>query len=533
MAGIPAPGLLGAAALVCGAIALTMALSTAQAFIGARVGSDHPVHAFLIRAIRGHGLRLFARIPGLLNTCYCAALPLYLQWILAHFRSAVAYWSERLLNPAVNAAHVAVFALLALLATRSDGLPPGFVGLASCAFALTPQFYHALSARNFGLSARGIGLLLLTLFLLVAYLAQAGTLGAASWPALAVLGWLIWGFSTFAQQALCLVSVILAVASGRYVPLAGTLLGLAVFVAVHPRYSLSYLKYTWRFLQAYRRELAPIYILAARRSIWRDLLWDVWARAAGGLGPALRYAYGNSVLVAVLLNPLCVLACWAALSGLLPRHGFLAYAGSVTLAGAIAMILTSFRSTRFLGEPERYLEAVTPWAVLCAGYVLVTAGQSALLAAVSAAFLLLDLAQLYASTLLVRHFNDTQSGELVVLQAAVRARLPGDVRFCSNNEHYTKMLMQNDWRFAYCVAVGQDYCGMSVREAFSEFPRLQRAACQRIVTTYRINACLLDRRVFDALFDAPPPGLRNVSTAYESPRLKLLVLEWAEAEVAA
>jgi hypothetical protein len=528
MAATSAPASLGAVALACGAIALTMALSTAQALIGARVGSDHPVHAFLIRAIRGHGLRLFARIPGLLNTCYCAALPLYLQWILAHFRSAVVYWGERLLNPAVNAAHVSVFALLALMVVHFDGLPLGFVGLATCAFALTPQFYHALSARNFGLSARGIGLLLLTLFLLTAYLVQAGIVPAAGWPALAVLGWLIWGFSTFAQQALCIVSVILAVASRQYVPLAGTALGLAAFVAVHPRYSLSYLKYTLRFMNTYRKELAPIYILAARRSIWRDLLWDVWARASGGPGATLRYAYGNSVLVVVLLNPLCVLACWAAVSGLLPPRGLLAYAGSVTLAGAIAMILTSFRATRFLGEPERYLEAVTPWGALCAGYALFTAGQGALLAAVSAVFLLLDLAQLYASTLLFRHLNDTQSEELAALQAAVRERLPRDVRFCSNNEHYTKMLMQNDWRFAYCVAVGQDYCGMSAREAFSEFPRLRRAACQRIVTTYRINACLLDRRVFDALFDAPPAGLRSVSTAYESPRLKLLILDWAE-----
>jgi hypothetical protein len=528
MAGTPAPASLGAIAPVCAAILLTMALSTAQAFIGARVGSDHPVHAFLIRAIRSHGLRLFTRIPGLLNTCYCAALPLYLQWILAHFRSAAAYWGERLLNPTLNAAHVAVFALLALLAVHFDQLPFGFVGLATCAFALTPQFYHALSARNFGLSARGIGLLLLTLFLLAAYLVQAGIEPAAGWPALVVLGWLIWGFSTFAQQALCIISVILAVASRQYVPLAGTALGLAAFVALHPRYSLSYLKYTLRFMQTYRKDLAPVFILASRRSIWRDLLWDIWSRASGGFGPAVRYAYGNSVLVVVLLNPLCLLGCWAALSNLLPPRGFVAYAGSVTLAGTIAMALTSFRVTRFLGEPERYVEAITPWGVLCAAYVLVTSGQGTLLAAVSGLFLMLDLGQLYASTQLFRHFNDTQSGELAALQGAVRERVPRDVRFCSNNEHYTKMLMQNDWRFAYCVAVGQDYCGMSVPEAFSEFPRLRRAACQRIVTTYRINVCLLDRRVFDALFDAPPPGLRSVSTAYESPRLKLLVLDWAE-----
>jgi hypothetical protein len=525
------PALAGAVALACAALALTMALSTLQAFIGARVGSDHPVHVFLTRNIRAGGYRLFERIPRLLNTCYCAAVPLYMHWIVSHFRSAAVYWCERLLNPTVNTLHVAVFALMALMAARLEGLPLGYGGLATCCFALTPQFYHALSARNFGLSSRGTGLVLLTLFFLTAYLVQSGVEPALAWPALALLGWLVWGFSTFAQQALCIISLLLVGVSRNYVALAGAILGLALFVILHPRYSLSYLKYTLRFIRAYRRELAPIYILAARHSIWRDIVWDIWARVSRGVRDAARYAYGNSLLVVLLLNPLVVLACWATLSGALPQHGFIAYAGAVALAGTLAMLLTSFRATRFLGEPERYVEAITPWAVLCAAYLVAGLHEWALLAATAGLFLLLDLAQLYVSTLLLRHLDDTQIGELAGIETEVRGRLPHGVRFCSNNEHFTKMLMQNDWQYAYCLAVGQDYCGMEVQEAFAAFPRLRRAACERIVATYQVNACLLDRTVFETLFDSRPPGLQTVSIAYESPRFRLLILDWAEAGV--
>ncbi|HEY4771779.1 MAG TPA: hypothetical protein VIH50_02005, partial [Steroidobacteraceae bacterium] len=147
-----------AVALVITGICLTLILSSTQAFIGARVGSDHPVHVFLTQNIRANGYRLFVRVPRLLNISYCAALPLYMHWIVSHFRAAAVYWCERLLNPVVNMLHVGVFGVMALLACRAAGLPTLFVGLSTCAFALTPQFYHALSARNFGLSSRGTGL---------------------------------------------------------------------------------------------------------------------------------------------------------------------------------------------------------------------------------------------------------------------------------------------------------------------------------------------------------------------------------------
>ncbi len=517
-----------AVALVITASCLTLLLSSAQAFIGARAGTDHPVHVFLTQNIRASGYRLFVRVPRLLNTCYCAALPLYMHWIVAHFRAAAVYWCERLLNPAINTLHVAVFAAIAGLAVRAAGLPVLYLGLATCAFALTPQFYHALSARNFGLSSRGTGLLLLTLFFLAAYAVEAGIDLPAAWTALVVCAALVWGFSTFAQQALCILSVLLALTTGRWIPLLATVLGLGLFIAVHPRYSLGYLKHTLRFLRTYRSELAAIYILPRRPSIWRDLVWDIWLRARSGVGGAARYAYENSVLVVIVLNPLLALACWAALAKALPPHSLLAYAGAIALAGAIAALLTSFRATRFLGEPERYVEAVTPWSTLSAAYVLFASGRSWHLAAAALLFLLVDLAQLYASGLVLKRAaaNGAQLGEI---EAAVREHLQGEVRFCSNNEHFTKLFMQNGWQYAYCLAVGEDYCGMKLQEVFTSFPRLRREACERILAAYRINACLLDRSVFETVFDDPPHALRAMSIAYESSRFRLLLLDWAEA----
>ena len=75
------------ASLISAAIALALTLSTIQSLVSARVGSDHPVHVFLTSNIRANAFHLFVRIPRLLNDCYVAAVPLYIHWIVAHFRA--------------------------------------------------------------------------------------------------------------------------------------------------------------------------------------------------------------------------------------------------------------------------------------------------------------------------------------------------------------------------------------------------------------------------------------------------------------
>lgn len=512
--------------LVCIAVVLAFALSTLQAFIGAKVGSDHPVHVFITRGIRDNGYRLFVRIPNLLNTCYCAAMPLYMHWIVAHFRAGAVFWLERLLNPIVNTLHVTLFATVVAVAAEQAGLPPLFVGLATAIFALTPQFFHALSARNFGLSSRGTGLLLLTLFFLASHVLESEGRPLYAWAALVLAAWLIWGFSTFAQQALCILSTLLLLLTGRPAALLGTTLGLLLFIALHPRYSLSYLLNTLRFIRTYASELAPIYILSRRHSIWRDLVRDIWLRLAKERKSGAHYAYENSAVIVLLLNPLVVVACLSALNGLSSTQGLLGYSQAMALVGLCAVILTSFRLTRFLGEPERYAEVVTPWAALAGSHAIYTLGGTGALVAMVLLFLTSDLLQLFASNLLLKHVAGTDVN-LQNVQRAVSASVDGEVRFCCNNEHFTKRLMQNDWHFAYYLAVGQDYCGMKATEIFSTFPFLRREACERVVATYRVNACLLDRNLYETIFDEAPRTLRGMRLTWETERFRLFALDWA------
>lgn len=513
--------------LVAIAAFVSFGLSFAQARINARHGTDHAVHTFLIRRIRENGYRLFVRIPRLLNEAYIGALPLYLHWLFSHIPLRAARAAETLLNPIANAIHVALVAGIALAFGSAWG--PSGAALPAVLFALTPQFYHALSARNFGLSARSIGLLLLTVALFSAWWVESHPEALAAWLMLVAACWLIWAFSTFAAQALVILSVLLGLLWGHFAPAAGTALGLMLFVALHPTYSIGYLHHTLRFIRAYAIELAPVYVLARRPSLWRDLVRDIWLRFRGGWAAGFRYAYENGLLIAVVLNPLLMVVTLAAISGAPSLDGPIRYAAEVALCGAIAMVFTSFRATRFLGEPERYIEAVSPWIALAGSAVLAQALGPAAVWGLAAILLSVDLAQIHASRLLSRHLA-AKPVDLDSAAAALVARWGSAVRCAGNNEQYQKLLLAHDWRFSYCIAAGHGYCGMTMSEAFEPFPFLRRAALERIVRAYRINSVVLDRTRYETIFADPPPELTAMRVLHESAGLRVLALEWRGGE---
>jgi hypothetical protein len=514
---------------VAAAALAAFALAAAQSYLNGAIGTDHAVHAFLVRMIRTTRFRLFDRVPHLLNETHCAALPLYLHWLFAWFGDSAMRRAERLLNPVINALLVALFAFLAAAVGREIGASPWFVAAAAAAFALTPQFYHALSARNFGLSARGIGLFLLAGVFLLGHAIEAGAVGAGGWLAIAIAAYLLWAFNTFGGQALVILGTLAAVLFGHWVPLAGGVLGLALFVAIHPIYATRYLYHTLRFIRGYATELAPVYVLARRHSIWRDLVWDIWRRTVMAPAQGIRYAYENSALIVVGLNPLWTLSALAWATGALPRGGAIAYATDIALAGGLAAFLTSFRLTRFLGEPERYVEAAAPFAAAAGAAAVMGWGGIAALVLVAAAFLVVDLAQVYVSRMLQRHIA-AKPIDLGGLAVAASRAVAGPIRCAGNNDQLIKQLLMNDWSFVYCMAIEGRHCGMPLKEVFSVFPFVRREALQRIVRDFRINLCVLDCSIYDTLFDAAPAGLVDLKIIHETAAIRVLALRWADGE---
>lgn len=502
------------------AVALAFALSLYQGRQLVGRGSDHPVHVFLAEAIRANGHRLFVRVPRLLNDAYCSGYPIFLHWVLSFLSRRQMEWVAFLLNPTVNALQVVV----AYGVARSVPLRPGgvawFPEAVALAVSLTPQFFHANSARNYGISARPVGMLLLQLTLMAAH----GVVAAEPrwlFAALAILcAYGVWGTSTFSQQALVLLSTAFGLAFGSWTLMAAALAGLAMLFLLHPRYASAYLTRTLRFIRTYATDLAERFVLRVRHSIWRDLVFDIWIRLRRSAKDGLRYAYENAFVIVVLLNPLSLLAVGALWRS--PGDPVM-WSGELAVCALGAFLLTSMRPTRFLGEPERYVEQVTAITAVAGVWVVAEWGGQRALVTVLAYFAGMNLVQLLVVPLFRRR-EATGASDLRLVAETVRSQWDEPVRFVANNEQLTKFLMTEPWSFARIWSAEEGFGGVSLRDAVTTFPYLRREPFERAVQMYQINACLLDKANFE---DLAEQNLRRVATVVlETERYRLYRIRW-------
>jgi hypothetical protein len=506
------------------AIALSLGVSALQARLLVGSGSDHPVHVFLARAIRERGHRLPIRIPGLLNPSYCSAYPLFLHWLLSFLPPDSLGQVARLLNPVVNTLLVVLVYVALKLPGMDAGALSAHAGFVALLYCLTPQFYQGNSARNYGISSRPIGILLIQVLVLLCFRAQSGSglllLAAGTFTAYA-----IWGFNTFAQQAMLLFGIGLGLVAGQWTVLAFAGASLVLFVLIHRDYAISYLIHTVQFSAAYATRLARVFVLRQRYSVWRDLVWDIWRRLQRSVPKGLRYAYDNPVLIVCFLNPLTVLGAYAATRGAVPV-GFVRYCGIVAAVGGLACFATTLRLTRFLGEPERYIEMVTLVGTIAgAAFLLRVVGETVLWAVVGY-FICVNVAQV-GIVLVLRAQVAVTMEDLTLIEDAVATHRGGEpVRCCSNNEVVSKVLMRNPWSFVRFWSAEQRISGYAIDEAIDTFPHLKREPLEAWLREFEINVCVLDKTNFSEVFTQDGQDRRRIELLLDTERYRLYRIAW-------
>jgi len=503
------------------AVCICFLLSYVQTHQLAGCGTDHKVHRFLANVIRENRHRLFVKVPRLLNEAPCTTGPLFLDWILSFLNESQIEMIAQFLNPLINSA---VIAAIFITVRRSPQIAP-IAGWASLGLALTPQFYHAYSARNYGLSARPIGVLLFTLICI-------NLVGPAElswkWPHLVVplmIGYLIWGFSTFTQQIFTFMSLIMGLLFKDWRMAFIWLGSVMVFIAVNPKYSVYYLKYTLLSIKTYATDLAAVFINKQRYSIWRDLVYDIWQRIFKNRKSGLMYAYGNAVLIVTLLNPLMLIAVSSWFIMRSSSNPAIGGWEKLTLSGFGIFMMTTFRMTRFLGEPERYVEIISPVAAVVGVYVLYYRFGMTVMLSLLGYCACADAAQIVLSGELARRLKKKDSG-LAPIREVINVEFgPEPVRFCSNDEQVTKYFMTAPWEFARIWSAEQSFGGVRAREAFSEFPFIRQGPFETVLRQYRINACVLVRDNFDEIFHGSDDA-RRLKLLSESDQYRVYRIHW-------
>ena len=486
-------------------------------------GSDHSVHLFLIDKIRNNGHRLFSTVPGILNEAYLGAFPLFVHYLLSFLKPDAVEKASLILNPLINAFLVVLMCLSYYFLVDKVANEDLFVVGIFVAFC--PQFYHAFSARNFGISSRPLGILLISALVITNYLYQYYDEQFIFLVAGVFFCYLIWGSNTFSQQTFVLSGILMGSIYSDWFILMCAFISVLIFILIHKKYALSYLFRTGLFIYTYATQIAKIYILKQRYSIWRDLVYDIYVKLKNEPATkSIQYAYNNSILIVLFLNPFIIIS-------ILPfnfiEEPFLVHCQNFSICCFVLFIMTSFRCTRFLGEPERYVEMASSFSILVTVGLLSVIDFNIYTAVLVAYCLLLYFLQMFVVGKLKdyvgRKKNTLQKVEEIInLSSKEKCE---QVRFYSNSEDVTKMFMNNDWGFARFWSPDTKFAGYNFQSAYYQFPFYTKELSNDVLEQYKINYVVYDKNNF---IDEPRNQRLNVAEKiFEDGDYLTYRLEWS------
>jgi len=324
--------------------------------------SDHYFHVGMVRAIQANRHRFVAEHPNFLVEKNFAYPQLY-HWILSFLPEKAYVKRHYLINLTTSLLSFATAELLLWFLFRDMFERPVLeIPLCGLLLATTPIFYLPWNARNMGLSPRSLGVLLGQAFtLLVLYnLFHFDWLITGLILLIAILSVLS---SQFTTQYIVFSSLLISVFFLHIWPLAVLFLSFFIPWIFMPSVMNKYFRGQLWHKYIFSKYLSREYVLAARYSIWRDFAGDIFRQFKRNKKAAIIYTYTNPFLLLVWAIPLFFPVL--VISFLHPHsdtvNGKLLLFNSL---GLLLFVVFSFRKTRFLGEPERYVEFFVPTILL-------------------------------------------------------------------------------------------------------------------------------------------------------------------------
>ena len=475
-------------------------------------GTDHCFHLTLIdqiranrhRFVRSHDFHLIKPetiYPQLMHWCLsffgrerAEFIGTYLSVVFMLLSAGTLVGFSYLIYP-----HVAIY----------TSLPSNvFVAGVLAIYVLTPNAYSASNAKNKGMSGRSIGLFFSELYL---YLMVLYILGEGTWllvPAVCVVI-IILMINIFAMQFIYFASPLLSLFfwDGMFllVPAVGTL----AFMALMPRYSVCYFRSQWEHKYNYSKYLADLFILKSRFSIWRDFVWEFWricasgfSRKINGIG-GLQYIYYNAVVIVLLCMPAVTVTLVAMIIltfdepvSSVPSFQSLKYLFIPICVALLIFWLTSFRKTRFLGEPERYVEIICGLVSIVS--VLILFAHPVWYFLLLGLSLALVTVHLFLYIRILRNRRNSSTGEVFSRIHASLSReqksLNRPVKILSNSFDISRTLLDLRFQCFTGIALPGAMAGIPLSEVIDRYPILFPSVVPAMVKAYYADYVVIDTK---------------------------------------
>ena len=415
-------------------------------------GTDHYYHELIIGAIKKNKNKFVLSNPNIIGENRMA-YPQFLHWILSFFDikkiTKYALWVN-LLSTILSSIFLYLFINKIIeysgnefwIANKSK-----IVFSTGLAYISFPFNYDMVNAKNTGISARGIGLFLgqLYLYLISLYfITQNHFLLIVLVPICIII--LI--SSAFAMQFLLFGTTIITLLSLKAVIIVPLLIAFIIIYSISKSYFKMFFVGQFTHKKLYSKYLAERYILKSRYSIWRDLIYDFWALLFDkniSIIDKLKYITSNSIVVVISSMPFILFS----LLFLLYKNEIPYYLAYPAISCFIIFLIITFRKSRFLGEPERYLEF---------GF-----GFFSLIAAIAFFdykvfyYALLTYSICFVIFRLVFYINYTRKNKNVIgrnnaqeaknkLISIIENEKLSNVKVLSNSTQYSKILLSTKWK---------------------------------------------------------------------------------------
>ena len=319
-------------------------------------GSDHFFHLNTIQKIKRTNHRFISGYLFSVNEKHPFYPQLY-HWILSFLPEKIYSEKYKYLEIIIKAIEIIAFNLFLGYLYRTIGFNKITFLYANIVFNSFPFSYAFWNAKNTGLSARGIGLVVGQVYL---YLIIIFIISGSLWLLLPIfiVVFIILLLSQMATQLVILslpfIVIIFKVPELLLLPFLSYLL----FYLLMPKIAKNYIIGQFNHKRNYALFLAKIFILNKRPSIYRDFVYDFWIRHKRGFLGSIYYFYTNPIIEVLYGFPYLWFITYDWYVGNHSDELVVLY--KIVAISVGVFIVTSFRFTRFLGEPQRYIEFVLP-----------------------------------------------------------------------------------------------------------------------------------------------------------------------------
>lgn len=325
-----------------------------QKLIG--TGSDHASHLSIINRIKENKHKFICDYLFGYNEKYPFYPQLY-HWLVSFLPERIYKYKYHYINLAVKTIEIIGFNAFLFYLYRKLAFDEIVFLYTNIVFNTFPFSYAAWNAKNTGLSARGIGLVSgqVYLYFIVAYIISGNFLIL---PFIFVIVFVSILLSQMALQFILLSMPFVAMTFSIPILFFLPFLAIGLFYIIMPNVAKNYLVGQFNHKRNYALFMADIFILKSRPSIYRDFFWDFWVKLKTNWKHALLYLYGNPLVELVFGFTYLWFVIYIGFT--LGFIGELNIIFKLVFISLVLFFVTSFRFTRFLGEPQRYVEFTIP-----------------------------------------------------------------------------------------------------------------------------------------------------------------------------